>query len=227
MSKIRYSMKKYSTYKVGTLVCRLDERIRKILKENKNGCLKDDMCFPGTVGHIESGYRGDRISFCPHNVTHIDRPEHIYASHLIDLYEERLDFISKIPLGLIIVDERDLLGGSLGISGGSGQYKACLVKKNNLVAGLKLFSDQMIRELKNNNVLVLMTDCLSVDPLDFPANSLQSNHFRLMSEGIIVIEVVPTFIVNSNIKKIMVNRIFATSKFIDAEPISISAYYLS
>jgi len=216
----KYTIKEYPTCRVGHIVHNLNGEIRNILKDNKNSCLKRAKSFPGTVGHIIRKNNKKIISFCPHNITHIDRPEHIYADSLIDFYEEKIEQVLNRPHRMVVCKDNELEKDCLRNNGERGVVLARVAGVNR--NGFKLFSDEVIQYFKNYNVVAFITNCLSVDTFGFPANLVHSNHFRLMSSGILIIEAVPVEIIDKKIKNIVIKKIINLSGFRDADPVQIS-----
>lgn len=212
----KYITEEFPTYRLGRLVVILDGVFQKILLNNRD-CFNKNNCWPGTVTRkIDLGGGKIKIEVCLHNITHADKPAHLYADHLNNFYENKLKKINKQKFLLITIRDKNIYKK---IAVNNGADKALFIVKNKINTGLRLFTDKDINDIVRWKFRAIITNCLSVDPLDFPVNSKKSNHYRLMDRGLVIIERAPLTISKASIIKIV--REYKTNLQDDAETISI------
>lgn len=216
MNHNKYIIKEFPTYRLGKLIVIADDNIKKILRHNC-GYFDIKNCWPGTVTrkiNLEDG----KIIFeiCLHNITHVDKPAHLYADHLNNFYENKLKKLDKQKFSLTIIRDKDM---NKKIAINNSTDKALFIVENKINAGLRLFTDKDIDNIARLKFKVIITNCLSMDPLDFPVNSKKSNHYRLMKHGLAIIERAPLTISKASIIKIV--REYKTNLQDDAEVINI------
>lgn len=215
MNYNKYIIKEFQTYRLGKLVVFKDD-IKKILRHNR-GCFDIKNCWPGTVTR-KINLKGEKTIFeiCLHNIMHIDKPAHLYADHLNNFYESKLKKINKQKLLLTTIDDKNI---NKKILANVGSNKALFIIKNKVNDGLQILADDAVDNIAKLKFKAVITNCLSMDPLDFPVNSKKSNHYRLMERGLIIIERAPLIITKANIIKII--REYKTNPQDDAEAINI------
>lgn len=212
----KYITEEFPTYRLGRLVVILDGVFQKILLNNRD-CFNKNNCWPGTVTRkIDLGGGKIKIEVCLHNITHADKPAHLYADHLNNFYENKLKKINNQKFSLAVIRDKDT---DKKITASAGVDKALFIIKNKINAGLRLLTDKDIDNIARLKFKVLMTNCLSVDPLNFPVNSKKSNHYRLMERGLVIVERVPLSIIKASIIKII--REYKSSSQDDAEAVNI------
>lgn len=216
MNHNKYIIKEFPTYRLGKLIVIADDNIKKILRHNR-GYFDIKNCWPGTVTrkiNLEDG----KIIFeiCLHNITHIDKPAHLYADHLNNFYASKLKKINKQELLLTTIYDKNI---NKKILANAGSNKALFIIKNKVNDGLQILADDAVDNIANLKFKAIITNCLSVDPLDLPVNSKKSNHYRLMERGLIIIERAPLIISKGIIIKIV--REYKTNFRDDAEAINI------
>lgn len=216
MNHNKYIIKEFPTYRLGRLIVVLDGVFKKILLNNR-GCFNVNNCWPGTVTKkIDLGGGKTKLEICLHNIMHVDKPAHLYADYMNDLYEKKLKKLNNRELALTVVCD---IEKNKKIIARINTDKALFIIKNKINAGLRLFTDKAIDDIARSKFKVLMTNCLSVDPLNFPVNSKKSNHYRLMERGLVIIERASLIISKASIIKII--REYKTNSQDDAEVINI------
>lgn len=217
-----YIIKNYKTCRVGRIRTYLKSNVKNFLDRDRNYlCFEKDMCWLETVGKMMVTKRNRKqIEFCFHNLCHIDKPSHIYADHLIGMYEDRIKFLEKRKLRIVSICCNDNLENEIKEKLKKiNEPEVLCILTNKIKTGLPNLSEEIMEEIHKNGIGCIMTDCLSIDPMDFPANSKKSNHYRFMEKGIIIMERVPLSIAQA--EKIKFVRELESDPIHDAEAVSI------